>query len=110
MDAHSPNGKISTWLAQLDAALQAGDSAAAADLLISEFMASNDAPVPNQVLGSKDDWIEIGAFARPAFGTKSGPAVSAHSRPSLGWRSVRPCWSSVRCRTSESPFTRSALK
>lgn len=36
MDAHSPNGKISTWLAQLDAALQADDSAAAADLFATD--------------------------------------------------------------------------
>lgn len=32
MDAHSPNGKITTWLARLDDALTKGDSAAAAGL------------------------------------------------------------------------------
>ncbi|QIE55382.1 NAD(P)/FAD-dependent oxidoreductase [Pikeienuella piscinae] len=32
MDAHSPTGKITAWLAQLDAALTAGDGAAAAKL------------------------------------------------------------------------------
>ena len=36
MDAQTPNGKISTWLAQLTAALDAGDSAAAAALFAPE--------------------------------------------------------------------------
>lgn len=36
MDAQSPNGKISTWLAQLGAALEAGDSAAAAGLFAAD--------------------------------------------------------------------------
>ena len=36
MDAQSPNGKISTWLAQLGAALEAGDSAAAAALFAAD--------------------------------------------------------------------------
>ncbi len=36
MDAQSPNGKVSTWLAQLGAALEAGDSAAAAALFAAD--------------------------------------------------------------------------
>lgn len=36
MDAHSPNGKISAWLAKLSSALEAGDSAAAAELFAPE--------------------------------------------------------------------------
>lgn len=36
MDGHSPNGKISTWLAQLGAALQSGDIAAAQALFAAD--------------------------------------------------------------------------
>ena len=36
MDAHSPNGKISTWLAQLGAAMEAGDVEAAKGLFAAE--------------------------------------------------------------------------